>query len=162
MLFDGGWLVHFATTSLPHQARTSAWVALEASAVALAVGAVPAVMASRFDFRGRGLVTALALLPLLFAPYVTAGTWTVGLSWSFLESRHALAIEHGLADAAYAFIIFRIASARMPRAFGELAAALGHGPWERLWRVHAPAWRARWRRGRSCSCSTNRSATSIA
>lgn len=140
VLFDGGWLIHFATTSLPHQARTSAWVALEASAVALAVGAVPAVMASRFDFRGRDVVTALALLPLLFAPYVTAGTWTVGLSWSFLESRHALAIEHGLSDAAYAFIIFRIASARMPRAFGELAAALGQGPLERLWRVHAPAY----------------------
>ena len=62
------------------------------------------------------------------------------MSWSFLESRHALAIEHGLADSAYAFIIFRIAAARMPRAFGEMAAALGHGRQARLWRVHAPAY----------------------
>jgi len=140
VLFDGGWLVHFATTSLPRQARTSLWVASEAAAVALAVGALPAVMVSRFAFRGRGLVSALALLPLLYAPYVTAGTWTVAFSWAFLESRHALAIEHGLAGSAYAFIVFRIASARMPGAFGELAAALGHGPWQRLWRVHAPAY----------------------
>lgn len=140
MLFDGGWLVHFATTTLPRQARTSWWVACEAAAVALAAGAVPAVITSRFDFRGRGLVSALALLPLLYAPYVTAGIWTVGFSSAFLESRHALAIQHGLAGSAYAFIVFRIASARMPRAFGELAAALGHGPWQRLWRVHAPAY----------------------
>jgi len=140
VLFDGGWLVHFATTTLPRQARTSWWVACEAAAVALAAGAVPAVITSRFDFRGRGLVSALALLPLLYAPYVTAGIWTVGFSSAFLESRHALAIQHGLAGSAYAFIVFRIASARMPGAFGELAAALGHGPWQRLWRVHAPAY----------------------
>ncbi len=140
VLFDGGWLVHFASTSLPREARTSLEVACEAAAVALAVGAVPAVMISRFDFRGRGLVSALALLPLLYAPYVTAGTWTIGMSWAFLESRHALAIQHGLAASAYAFIVFRIASARVPRAWGELAAALGHDAWQRLRRVHAPAY----------------------
>ena len=140
MLLDGGWLVHFATTTLPRQARTSFSVACEAAALALAAGAVPAVLISRFDFRGRGLVSALALLPLLCAPYVTAGAWTVGFSSSFLESRHALAIQHGLAASAYAFIVFRIASARVPRAFGELAASLGHGPWQRLWRVHLVAY----------------------
>src|SRR6185369_12909089 len=86
VLSEGGWLVHFASTSLPHQARTSLLVALEAAAVAFAVGAVPAITVSRFDFHGRGLVTVLALLPLLFAPYVTAGTWTVSFSWAFLES----------------------------------------------------------------------------
>ena len=68
MLFDGGWLAHFASTSLPHQARTSLSVALEAAVVAFAVGAVPAVAVSRFEFRGRRLVSVLALLPLLFAP----------------------------------------------------------------------------------------------
>ena len=140
VLSEGGWLVHFASTSLPHQARTSLWVALEASAVAFAVGAVPAIAVSRFDFRGRGLVTVLALLPLLFAPYVTAGTWTVSFSWAFLESRHALALQLGLACSAYVFIVFRVASARIPNAFAELAAALGHGPWRRLLRVHAPVY----------------------
>lgn len=140
VLFDGGWLAHFASTSLPHQMRASLWVALEAAAVAFAVGAVPAVVVSRHEFRGRRLVTALALLPLLFAPYVTAGTWTVRYSSAFFESRHALAIQHGLACAPYLFVVFRVAAARVPSSFAELAAALGLGPWQRLWRVHGPAY----------------------
>jgi iron(III) transport system permease protein len=138
VLFDGGWLAHFASTTLPHQARTSLWVGLEAAVVAFAVGALPAVAVSRFDFRGRRLVTVLALLPLLFAPYVTAGTWTVMFSSAFFEGRHALAIQHGLACSPYLFIIFRVAAARIPSAFSELAAALGLGPWQRLLRVHVP------------------------
>ena len=140
ILFDGGWLLHFASTSLPHQARMSLWVALEASAVAFAVGAVPAVVVSRHEFPGRRVVTALALLPLLFAPYVTAGLWTVRYSATFLESWHALAIQHGLTCSPYLFVVFRIAAARVPTAFAELAASLGLGPWQRLWRVHAPAY----------------------
>ena len=140
VLSEGGWLAHFASTSLPHQARASLWVALEAAAVAFAAGAVPAIAVARFDFHGRGLVTVLALLPLLFAPYVTAGTWMVSFSWAFLDSRHALALQLGLACSAYVFIVFRVASARIPNAFAELAATLGHGPWRRLLRVHAPVY----------------------
>jgi iron(III) transport system permease protein len=141
VLFDGGWLVHFASTGLAHQARLTLWVALPAVAVAFAVGAVPAVLVSRFDFRGRGLVTVLALLPLLLAPFVTAGTWTVAYSWSIFERAPALclALLHGLACGPYVFIVFRIAAARIPSSFPELAAALGHAPWQRLRRVHAPA-----------------------
>lgn len=140
ILLDGGWLAHFATTSLPHQARTSLWVAMEASAVAFAVGAIPAVMVSRFEFRGRHLVSLLALLPLLFAPYVTASTWTVSFSSAFFEGRHALAIQHGLTCSPYVFIVFRVAAARIPNSFSELAAGLGLGPWQRLRRVHLPAY----------------------
>jgi iron(III) transport system permease protein len=139
VLSDGGWLAHFTSTSLPHQAATSLKVALQAGVIALAVGAVPALAVARCDFRGRGLVTALALLPLLFAPSVTAGTWTVAYSWSFLESRHALGLLHGLACAPYVFIVFRVAAARIPTSYAELAAALGLGPWQRLWRVHLPS-----------------------
>ncbi|WP_088280778.1 iron ABC transporter permease [Ideonella sp. A 288] len=139
ILLDGGWLVHFASTTLPHQAWASLAVALEASAVAFAAGAVPAVAVSRFDFRLRGLVTVLALLPLLFAPYVTASTWMTYFSSAFFEGRHALAIELGLACGPYVFIVFRVAASRIPNAFSELAAALGCGPWQRLWRVHLPS-----------------------
>ena len=67
ILSQGGWLAHFASTTLPHQSLSSLAVALEAAALAFAVGAVPAVLVSRFEFRGRGLVGVLALLPLLFA-----------------------------------------------------------------------------------------------
>ncbi len=115
-------------------------LALQASVVAFAVGAVPALAVSRFDFRGRRLVSMLALLPLLFAPYVSAGTWTVMFSSAFFESRHALAIQHGLTCSSYVFIVFLVAAARIPNSFAELAAGLGLGPWQRLLRVHVPAY----------------------
>ncbi len=140
ILFDGGWLAHFASTSLPHQARMSLSLALEASVVAFAVGAVPALAVSRFDFRGRTLVSMLALLPLLFAPFVTAGTWTVMFSAEFFQTRHALAMQHGLTCSPYVFIVFLVAGARIPNSFAELAAGLGLGPWQRLVRVHLPAY----------------------
>ncbi len=138
-LHDGGWLAHFTSTSLPHQARMSVWLALQASVVAFAVGAVPAVAVTRFDFRGRGLVSVLALLPLFFAPHVTAGTWTVAFSSSFFHSPLALALLHGLACSPFVFIVFRVATARIPTSFAEIASALGLGHWQRLWRVHLPA-----------------------
>lgn len=138
VLTQGGWLAHFAATTLAHQALSSLAVALEAAALAFAVGAVPAVLVSRFDFRGRGLVTMLALLPLLFAPSVSGNTWTVVFSHDFFVSRHGMAINLGLATAPYVFVVFRVAASRMPRAFAELAAALGHGGTSRLLRVHLP------------------------
>lgn len=138
VLTEGGWLAHLASTTLPRQAANSLRIALEASVVAFAVGALPAVVVARFDFPGRGLVSALALLPLLFAPWVTASTWTVAFSADFFSSRLALSIQHGLATAPYLFVVFRIAASRVPRAFGEAAAALGHAAWSRLLRVHLP------------------------
>jgi iron(III) transport system permease protein len=138
VLFEGGRMTHFTSTSLPHQAATSLQVALLASAVALAVGAAPALAVARFDFRGRALVTVLALLPLLLPPSVAATTWTVAYSWSFLDGRHALGLLHGLACSPYVFLVFRVAAARIPTSYAELAAALGLGPWQRFWRVHLP------------------------
>ena len=134
----GGWLTHFAGTTLAGQLATSLQVAAEAGVVALAVGAVPAIVVARHQFAGRGLVTVLALLPLLLPPHVLAGTWTVAFSWPLLETRHALALLHGMACAPYVFIVFRVAAARIPASYGELAAALGLGRWQRLWRVHLP------------------------
>ena len=140
ILQQDGWLAHFASTTLPRQAATSLWVALEASAVAFAVGAVPAVVVSRHEFRGRGLVSALALLPLLFAPSVTASTWMIRFSSDFFASRHALALHLGLSCAPYLFVVFRVAASRMPQSFSELAASLGLGYRQRLLRVHLPGY----------------------
>lgn len=138
ILAQGGWLAHFASTTLPNQAINTVVVALEAAAVAFAVGAVPAVMVSRYEFRGRSLVSALALLPLLFAPSVTATTWTVVYSHDFFGSRHALALNLGLCCSPYLFVVFRVAASRMPLAFRDLAASLGHGRCSRLLRLHLP------------------------
>ena len=140
ILGQGGWLLHFAQNGLPHQALRSASIALQAAAVAFAVGAVPAVAVSRFDFRGARLVSVLALLPLLMAPFVTVGLWTVAFSAAFFDSSHALAIQQGLACSPYVFIVFRIAAARIPGAHAELAAGLGWGFGQRLLRVHLPTY----------------------
>ncbi len=139
VLSQGGWLAHFASTTLPQQALTSLWVALGASAVAFAFGGLPAVMVSRFEFRGRGLVSALALLPMLFAPSVVGSTWVVVSSADFLVSRMGLAWQLGLSCAPYVFVVFRVAASRMPSSFAEMAAALGLGWRQRLLRVHLPA-----------------------
>lgn len=140
VLLDGGWLAHFASTTLPVAALTSLAVALEAAVVAFAAGALPAVLVSRHEFRGRRLVSVLSLLPLLFAPYVTAGTWMGSFSWAFFEGRHALALQLGLCCAPYLFIVFRVAASRMPTAFAEVAASLGSGRAARLLRIHAPGY----------------------
>ncbi len=140
VLSAGGWLAHFASTTLPSQAGNSLWVALQAAAVAFAAGAVPAVLVSRFDFFGRRLVGLLALLPLLFAPSVAASTWMVVSSADFFVSRLALALHLGLSCAPYLFVVFRVAAWRMPRAYAELAASLGLGWRERLLRVHLPSY----------------------
>jgi iron(III) transport system permease protein len=140
VLSEGGWLAHFASTTLPRQASNSLWVALEASAVAFAAGAVPAVLVSRYHFFGRRLVGLMALLPLLFAPSVTASTWMVVSSADFVTSRHALAFHLGWSCAPYLFVVFRIAAWRMPHAYAELAASLGLGWRQRLLRVHLPGY----------------------
>jgi iron(III) transport system permease protein len=140
ILTHGGWLAHFADTTLGHQAGNSLWVAVLASAVAFAVGAAPAVVISRHDFHGKSLVSALALLPLLFAPSVPANIWTVVFSSEFFSSRHALALQLGLSSSPYVFVVFRVAASRMPQTFAELAATLGLGPIRRLVQVHLPAY----------------------
>ncbi len=140
VLSHGGWLAHFASTTLPAQAANSLAVALQAAAVAFAVGAVPAVLVSRFDFGGRRLVSVLALLPLLFAPSVAASIWMVWFSVDFFSSRQALAIHLGLACSPYLFVVFRIAASRMPQAMAELAASLGCNFRQRLLRVHLPGY----------------------
>ena len=74
LLSEGGWLAHFASNGLPHQARANMGGA-GSRCGSVCGGCGPGDAVARFDFPGRGLVTVLAL-PLLL-PYVTAGTWTV-------------------------------------------------------------------------------------
>ena len=69
VLFDGGWLAHFASTTLPHQARTSLWVGLEAAVVAFAVGALPAVAVLGLDFCWVSVFIVVELLVVVFEAY---------------------------------------------------------------------------------------------
>ena len=59
----------FATPALLASVRNSLVVAVASSVVATAIGTMLAILLSRFQFRGRGLLTSLAVMPLLI-PYV--------------------------------------------------------------------------------------------
>ena len=59
----------FATPALLASVRNSLVVAVASSIVATGIGTMLAILLSRFEFRGRGLLTGLAVMPLLI-PYV--------------------------------------------------------------------------------------------
>jgi spermidine/putrescine transport system permease protein len=62
----------FATPALIDAVQTSLLVAIASSVVATALGTMLGILLSRFEFRGKGLLTALAVLPLI-VPYVVLG-----------------------------------------------------------------------------------------
>ncbi len=132
------WLAHFLRSGLLQQFSTTLAVALEALLLALLAGALPALLLGGRQFAGRALVAPLLLLPLLFAPHITVQLWSTGFSADVFQGRHALALQQGLAATPYVFLIFRIAAARLPAAYTELAAALGLGPWQRRLQVQLP------------------------
>ena len=60
------------TSGLLDSVSNSVVVAIASSTVATVIGTMVAILISRFDFRGKGLLTGLAILPLL-VPYVVLG-----------------------------------------------------------------------------------------
>lgn len=62
----------FASEPLLHAVQNSLLVALGASTVATVLGTMLGILLSRFEFRGKGLLTGLAILPLI-VPYVVLG-----------------------------------------------------------------------------------------
>ena len=62
----------FQTPNLLAAIGRSVIVALAASTVATALGTMIALLLSRFDFRGKGLLTSMAILPLLVPYFVLA------------------------------------------------------------------------------------------
>jgi spermidine/putrescine transport system permease protein len=62
----------FASQALLHAVGNSLLVATGASTVATLLGTMLGILLSRFEFRGKGLLTGLAILPLI-VPYVVLG-----------------------------------------------------------------------------------------
>lgn len=62
----------FATPNLLAAVGRSVVVALGASLIATVLGTMIALLLSRFDFRGKGLLTSMAILPLLVPYFVLA------------------------------------------------------------------------------------------
>jgi spermidine/putrescine transport system permease protein len=62
----------FDTPALLRSVRNSLGVAVASSVVATMLGAMVAILLSRFEFRGKGALTGLAVMPLI-VPYVVLG-----------------------------------------------------------------------------------------
>jgi spermidine/putrescine transport system permease protein len=88
--FTLDWYGKILTTSgLLESVEHSLIVALVSSTIATALGTMVAILVSRFQFRGKGLLTGLAILPLI-VPYVVLGV-------AFLILFKAFAIELSVA-----------------------------------------------------------------
>jgi spermidine/putrescine transport system permease protein len=71
--FTLDWYAKIVSTSgLLESVWHSLVVAIAASTVATALGTMVGILLSRFDFRGKGLLTGLAIMPLI-VPYVVLG-----------------------------------------------------------------------------------------
>lgn len=116
----------------------TAIVVLLAMPVALCLGAIPAWIVHRYDFRFRSVLAPLQLLGLTLPAYVLAGTYQEASSHPFFETRAALALWYGLAAAPYVFLLARAALARLPQSYGDTAAALGASLRARIVRVDFP------------------------
>jgi spermidine/putrescine transport system permease protein len=87
----------FATPALLHAVVNSLIVAVSSSTAATAFGTMIAILLSRFNFRGRGALTGLAMLPLII-PYIV-------LAVALLILFHALGITLSLWTVAIAHVV---------------------------------------------------------
>jgi len=87
----------FATPALLHAVVNSLVVGLASSVAATAIGTALAILLSRFNFRGRGALTGLAMLPLI-VPYVV-------LAIALLILFRALGIQLSLVTIAIAHVV---------------------------------------------------------
>ena len=96
----------FATPALIDAVQTSLLVAVASSVVATALGTTLGILLSRFEFRGKGLLTALAVLPLI-VPYVVLGVAMLILFTAFdIElSIATVAIGHAIVALPYTTLI---------------------------------------------------------
>jgi molybdate/tungstate transport system permease protein len=106
---------------------------------------------ARSRFRGKVIVDALTLLPLLapplvmglmlvllFGPYGWAGQPLRQLGLELTNSPQAFVLAQVYAAAPYYVVTARAAFEGVPRELEQIAATLGRGPWQVFWRVSAP------------------------
>jgi putative spermidine/putrescine transport system permease protein len=119
---------------------TSLVVAAVATILSLVVGGLAAYGLSRYRFPGRGLVTALALSPLVI-PGIVLGVAmimffnTIGL----LQSIPGLIVANVIVTLPYVVRTLTAALANLDPAVEEVAMVLGAGRLQVIWRVVVPS-----------------------
>ena len=134
----------------------SLWISAASVVLAALVGVPLAFVFERTDFPGRRVLGALVALPVALPPLVgviaflflygesgfisRAVQMTLGLDqppWR-LHGPGAILLVHTYSMYVYFYLFARAALTRLDGSMLEAAAALGAGPWRRLWQVTLP------------------------
>jgi len=134
------WYHDFLTNSeLQASLETSAEVAAISSVIAVALGILASIGISRSRFRGRGLVTAVLLIPLVI-PLVVLGIsllllfHVLGIQLSILT----IAIGHVVISVPYTILVLLPRLGQIDSSLAEAAYDLGAGPVTTFRRVTLP------------------------
>jgi len=157
--FDGGfahWRAFFANPSDRDALRNTIVVAIASVIAATAIGLPLAFLLTRAEFRGRGVLAAVATLPAALPPlvgvlafyflYGESGVLTRAVQhlfrlssppWSF-TGVPAIIFVHACTMYVYVFLLVSAGLERYDASLDEAAAGLGAGPVRRLRRVTLP------------------------
>jgi spermidine/putrescine transport system permease protein len=96
----------FASDKLLDAVGNSLVVAVVSSALATALGTMVAILLSRFEFRGKGLLTGLAIMPLI-VPYIVLGVALLILFHAFgvQSSMITVIVGHAVVGLPYTTLI---------------------------------------------------------
>ncbi len=135
-------------------------VSIETATVAIllltVVGIPLAYLLARWDFPGKSIVNLLVHLPLavppvvsgvlllmIFGPYDPVGGWFAELGMRLTDNMPAIVAAQVFVSTPFLVVAARGAFEAVDPALEQVAATLGHWPWDIFWRVTLPlAWPA--------------------
>lgn len=151
LLFTTPWLALHLQAGDGRAVAVSVGYTLVALVIVVLLGTPLAWWLARSRFRGKLIVDALTLLPLLapplvmglmlallFGPYGWAGQPLRQLGLELTNSPQAFVLAQVYAAAPYYVVTARAAFEGVPRELEQMAATLGRGPWAVFWRVSMP------------------------
>ncbi len=131
--------------------RVSLLYSLISLAIIMLLGTPLAWWLANHEFRGKWVVDALLLLPLLtpplamgillasfYGPYGTAGSWLDRLGLTLTNSAPAFILAQVYGAMPYYVVSARVAFEGVPRELEQIALTLGKGPWQVFRQVTLP------------------------
>jgi putative spermidine/putrescine transport system permease protein len=120
--------------------RTSLTVAVIAVSIAAVAGTLAALGLHRAEFRGRGLVVGLILLPLVIPVVVLAlGYFSFLARLRLIGSELGIALAHSVLATPYVYLVVSASLAGLDPALVRSARSLGAGPVALFRHVYLPA-----------------------
>jgi spermidine/putrescine transport system permease protein len=138
--FSLGWYQQLSQNQpVLNSARNSAVVAAGSSFAATILGMMVSILMMRYQFRGKGLLVGLAVLPLI-VPYVVLGVALLLLFSAFHIDRSlwTVGIAHTVVALPYTLLIISSRLAGFDASLEEAAMDLGANYVTTLWRVVLP------------------------